>query len=161
MFFGFPCATITQRLLLVNLTALFSVNPVLLSWLVHLVSADMKTSHGEPEVICVYRALDEPGLTIMLQLFAVLNAWVILATTLVKLDAMKTRKSTGCGVGVGLGDGKGVGADDCVGAGEAVGIGVADGVGVMVDVGEADIVEVGVGVGEGMPFKENAPMHSK
>jgi hypothetical protein len=121
----------------------------------------MKTSHGEPEVICVYRALDEPGLTIMLQLFAVSNAWVMLATILVRLDAMKTRRSTGCGVGVGEGDSEGVGDADCVGVGEAVDIGVADGVGVIVGVGEAVIVGVGVGVGEGLLFDENAPLYAK
>ena len=88
------------------------------SCIVHLVSADMKTSHGEPKVICVYNALDEAELTIKWQLFAISNAWVMLATALVKLDAVKTRRSTGEGVGVGLD----VGVDNVVG--EIVGVGV-------------------------------------
>jgi hypothetical protein len=117
----------------------------------------MNTSHGEPRVICVYKALDDPGLTIMLQLFAALNAVVMFATTLVKLDAVKTRRSTGCGVGVG--DGKGVGDADCVGVGEIVYIGVANGVEVKVGVGEAVIV--GVEAGKELLLTDNVSLYAK
>lgn len=58
----------------------------------HLMLADMKTSHGEPCVICVYKVLEEAELTSILQLFAVSNALVMLAMTLVKLDAAKTMR---------------------------------------------------------------------
>ena len=58
--------------------------------MIHLLLADMKTSHGEPETICVSKVLDEAELTTILQLFAVSNAWVMLAMTLVMLDAAKT-----------------------------------------------------------------------
>ena len=132
-----------------NLKGLFNVRPELFSCVVHLVSADMNTSQGEPEVICVYRELDESGLTIIWQLFAALNVAVMLATTLVRLDAMKTRRSTGCGAAVGVGVVVGVAVDvavgvaDCIGLAEAVGVGVVD------------------GVGEELPLDENVPLYAK
>ena len=89
-------------------------------------SADMKTSHGEPAVICVYSVLDEAELTIMLQLFALSNAWVMLATTLVRLEAANTVRVAGGGTAVGTGVGE---AD---GDGEALGVVVGDDVAVAV-----------------------------
>ena len=58
-------------------------------------SADMKTSHGEPAAICASSVLDEPELTIILQLYWFSNAVVMLATTLVKLDAANTVRVVG------------------------------------------------------------------
>ena len=89
---------------------------VVFNVLVHLMSADMKTSHGEPAAICASSVLDEPELTIKLQLYCLSNAAVMLATALVRLDATKTRRSAGIGVGLG----------------EAVGTAVGTGVGVTV-----------------------------
>lgn len=63
--------------------------------LVHLMSADMKTSHGEPAAICASSVLDEPGLTTMLQLYSLSNAAVMFAITLVKLDAANIVRVTG------------------------------------------------------------------
>ncbi len=73
--------------------------------LVHLVSADMKTSHGEPAAICASSVLDEPELTTMLQLYCLSNAAVMFATTLTKLEATNTVRVTGVGVAVGAGVG--------------------------------------------------------
>jgi len=56
----------------------------------HLMFADKKMSQGEPCVICVSNVLDEAELTLMMQLFAFSNDCVMLAITLVMLDAAKT-----------------------------------------------------------------------
>jgi hypothetical protein len=136
----------------------------LFNCMVHLLSADMKTSHGEPAVICVYSALDPAELTIRWQLFAVSNADVMLATTLVRLEAMKILRFTAAGLGVGVG----VGVIEVrvavgelvaveVGAVECVGVGLFVGVGLIVSV--ADGVGVGVGVGDELEFAENAPVY--
>ena len=53
----------------------------MLNALVHLMSADMKTSHGEPAAICPSRVLEEPELTTKLQSYCLSNAAVMLATT--------------------------------------------------------------------------------
>ena len=68
--FGLPGGRITQSLFVVNVVALLlSSKFKLFSAVVHLVSADMKTSHGEPATICCSNVLDEPELTIILQLY--------------------------------------------------------------------------------------------
>ena len=100
MFFGFPAAMMTQRLFVVKLVlvVVVYVSPELFKLLVHLMSADMKTSHGEPAAICCSSVLDEPELTTMLQLYCLSNAWVMLAMTLVRLDATKTVRVVGGGL---------------------------------------------------------------
>jgi hypothetical protein len=125
--------------------------------LVHLMSADMKTSHGEPAAICVSSVLDEAELINILQLYCCSNALVMLATTFVRLEAMKTVSVAGVGVAVGTGVGVGevVTAGDGVGEVELVGVGVGLFVGLGVGVGVAD----GCGVGEldGLEFAFNVP----
>ena len=63
--------------------------------MVHLVSADMKTSHGNPTIICCSSVLDEPGATVIWQLYWFLNAVLMFAMTLARLDAAKTVKLVG------------------------------------------------------------------
>ena len=93
---GLPGGRITQRLFVVNVVALLLYNnPELLSAVVHLVSADMKTSHGEPATICCSRVLDEAELTVILTLYSFWNAAVMFAMTLVKLEAAKTVNADG------------------------------------------------------------------
>ncbi len=93
---GLPGGRITQRLFEVNAVALlFNNKPELFRALVHLVSADMKTSHGDPATICCSRVLDEPELTVILALYSFWNAAVMFAMTLVKLEAAKTVKLEG------------------------------------------------------------------
>ena len=89
-------------------------------------------------------------MTIKLQLFAVLNAWVMLATTLVRLDAMNILRSVGEGRGVGLGVAEDVGTGVWVAVGcvECVGTIVTVGVGFNVGIEDGVAVGVGVGVGE-------------
>jgi hypothetical protein len=55
----------------------------------------MKTSHGEPKTICCSSVLDEPELTVILQLYWFWNAVLMFAMTLVKLDAAKTVRLEG------------------------------------------------------------------
>lgn len=101
---GLPGVKITIKLLVVNVVKLlFRVSFELFSWVFHFWSADINTSQGEPEVIWVWSVLDPALLTIKLQLLAVSKALVMLATTLVKLAAMKTRRSIGVWVLVGVG----------------------------------------------------------
>jgi hypothetical protein len=86
--FGLPGAKITQSLFVVNDVALLlSSKFEFLSTVVHLVSADMKTSHGEPATICCSNVLDDPELTMMLQLYWSLNAELMFVITLAKLEA--------------------------------------------------------------------------
>lgn len=122
--------------------------------LVHLVSADMKTSHGEPATICCSRVLDEPELTTILQLYCLSNAAVILATTFVRLEAMKTVKVAGVGVGVGVGVGEVVTTGEGEGETEVVAVGVG-----VFFAGLA----VGVGVGEfgALGFALSAPVYAR
>ena len=94
--FGLPGAMITQSLFVVNFVALLlSSRFALLSAVVHLVSADMKTSHGEPATICCSNVLDEPELTVILQLYWFLNDELMFAMTFVRLDAAKTVRLEG------------------------------------------------------------------
>ena len=94
--FGLPGGKITQSLFVVNVAALLlRSRPALFSAVVHLVSADMKTSHGEPARICCSNVLDEPGLTVILQLYWFWNAVLMFAMTLAKLDAANTVRLVG------------------------------------------------------------------
>ncbi len=123
--------------------------------LVHLVSADMKTSHGEPAAICCSRVLEEPEFTTILQLYCLSNAAVMLAMTFTKLEAANMVRVTGCGVAVGTGVGDAVGVAvgvvDDFGVGEGVAVGVP-GVGVVEAVGAGD------GVGEILELGESVPL---
>ena len=127
--------------------------------MVHFVSADMKTSHGEPATICASSVLDEPELTTKLQLYCLSNAAVMLATALTKLDATKTVRVTGVGVGVGVGDAVATGDAVGVSVGFAVGDAVGFAVGDAVGVGEA--VGAGDGVGVALELGENVPLYAK
>ena len=81
MFFGFPWAMMTQSLFVVKFVSkLLYTRFELFKVFVHLMSADMKTSHGEPAAICCSRALDDPELTTKLQLYCFSKAAVMLAT---------------------------------------------------------------------------------
>ena len=166
MFFGFPWATITQRLFVVKFVdKLLYTSPELFSCLVHLMSADIKTSHGEPEVICVYSVLDEAELTTMLQSFALSNAWVMFAMTLVKLDAANIVRVTGGGLAVGVGVAVGWGVGEAVGVGVSVAMGDVVGESVAAAVGAGvgvdDTVAVGVGNEEILDFAKNVPLYAK
>ena len=133
----------------------------MLSALVHLMSADMKTSHGEPATICCSSVLDEPELTTRLQLYCLSNAAVMFATTLVRLDAMNTVRVMGAGVGVGTGLGEGVAVG--MGVADGFGVPVAVGVGLRVGEGVGLGVAVAVGVGEGCTFEApvNVPLPAR
>ena len=117
-------------------------------------SADMKTSHGEPATICCSSVLEEPELTTRLQLYCLSNAWVMFAIAFVKLEAAKTVRVTGGGDGVGVAIMVGVYVGARVGMAVGFGDGVAENVGAVVTVGVVvgDIVTVGegdeVGVGD-------------
>ena len=137
---------------------------------VHLVSADMKTSHGEPATICCSSVLDEPEFTTKLQLYCLSKAWVILAITLVRLEAAKTVSVTGVGVAVGVvmfgvyvgasvGVMVGVGAAVAVAVGDVVTIGVL--VGAKVAVGDGDVVGVGDGDAGGFVLALKVPLFAK
>ena len=81
---------------MVNVVALLLSNKFeLFSAVFHLMSADMKTSHGEPATICCSNMLDPAELTIILQLYWFWNAELMFAMTLARLDAANTVRVVG------------------------------------------------------------------